>query len=266
MRRPRAAAPRPATPARGGEEGHRTAYPHNIRPLTRLIRCGSCGGEANLANKQRYVCAGARFTRTCRNTRGARVPDLVAAMFPALRKSVAEVPDLFAEVEAYLKGERERQSSLKRKAADLRGRVERLFGLIERGLLTERSYDRLRELEEKLAAAEDAARQVPRLPSSDGDIRQGIERALARMEMDLLVGSRAWYLKEGLSLVIEKIVLTPVKHRPTGSTIEVWARPDGWPAFWRLMKKAGIAGFDGPAGARGARRRSAPKSCGHEPG
>ena len=247
-----AAMPGSASPRKSGQECRRTTYPYNIRPLMGLVRCGHCGGEANLANRQRYVCAAARFTGACRNTRGVRVPELVGVIFPALRKSVARVPDLFAEVDAFLKKERERQAALKKEAADLDGCIKRFFDLFERGLLTEYSYERLRNLEKKRAAAEEAVRKVPRLPSSDSDIRPGIDRALTRMEMDFLVQSRAWYLKEGLSLVVEKIVLTPVEHKRSGSTIEVWVRPEGWPAFWQLMKKANIPGFDGRSSGRSA--------------
>ena len=225
------AEPRPASKKRAWHEWN----PHNVQPLTGLVRCGRCGGMAHLANLGRYVCADARYTRTCNNTRGKRVPELVRALFPALRKSLSRQRGLFAGVNALVEGARERRAALEKEIAEKNRGIEKLLKVAERGLLTERVFQRMAELEKGLTAAKNAIKTVPGLPASEREVRLALGRALDRMKLDLLEQARAGYLRDALRLVVEKITLTPIADRMYGSTVRIRLKPGGWPDLWRVM-------------------------------
>jgi hypothetical protein len=203
--------------------------------LTGLVLCGVCGGLAHLANLGRYVCADARYVRTCNNTRGKRAPEISAALFPALWKSLSRKRGLFAGVNALVEKERERQAVLEKEIAEANAGIERFMELIEKGLAASRAFERIAELEKRLVTAKNAIRTVPALPASEKDVRLALGRALGRMKQDLLEQARAEYLRDALSLVVESITLTPISDRPTGSTVRIRLKPEGWPELWRVM-------------------------------
>ena len=225
------AEPRPAPKKREWYEWN----PHNAQPLTGLVRCGVCGGLAHVANRGRYVCADARYTRACNNTRGKRAPEIAAALFFALRKSLSRKRGLFAGVNALVEKERERHAALEKELAEANAGIERFMELIEKGLAAHRAFERIAELERRLATAKNEIRTVPVLPASEMEIRLALGRALGRMKQDLLEQTRAEYLRDAMSLVVESITLTPIADRPTGSTVRVRLKPKGWPELWRVM-------------------------------
>ena len=157
--------PPPPPPAvrkrRSSKHPARAAKPHNIQPLTGLVRCGVCGGLAHLANLGRYVCADARYVKTCNNTRGKRVPDLARVLFPALRESLEEQRDLLPAVNALVKRERELRDELERKIAEADAGINELLKVAEKGSLTERVFQRMAELEKELTEAKNAIRPFP---------------------------------------------------------------------------------------------------------
>ena len=229
-------APRPAVrKRRSSKQPASWVRPHNIQTLTGLVRCGVCGGLAHLANLGRYVCADARYVKTCNNTRGKRVPEMARVLFPALRESLEEQRDLFAGVNALVERERERHAALEKEIAEADAGIERFMEVIEKGLLTERAFERMAELEKRLTEAKNAIRAVPTLPAPERDVRLTLGRALGRMKLDLLEQAPVQYLRHALRLVVESITLTPILDRPTGSTIHVCLKPRGWPELWRVM-------------------------------
>ena len=131
--------------------------------------------------------------------------------------------------------ERERHDALEKEIAEVNVGIERFMELVERGLLTERAFERTAELEKRLTEAKNAIRSVATLPASERAVRHTLERALVRMEFDLLGRLRAEYLRDALRLVVESITLTPIADRPSGSTIHVRLKPRGWPGLWRMM-------------------------------
>ena len=232
----RPAAPRPAVrKRRSSKRPVRAAKPHNIQPLTGLVRCGICGGMAHVANLGRYVCADARYLGTCGNTRGKRTPELARALFPALRKSLEGQRDLLPAVNALVERERERHAALEKEIAEANGGIERFLELIEKGLVAARAFGRIAELEKKLSVARDAIRTVPALPASERDIHLTLGRALGRMKLDLFEQARAEYLRDALRLVVERMTLIPIANKPTGSTVRLRLKPRGWPDLWRVM-------------------------------
>ena len=215
----------------------RKSHFHNIQPLTGLVCCGVCGGLAHVASHGRYVCAAARYTKACRNTRGKRTPEIGTAVFEALSNSLKKQTDLFSRVNALVDKERERQTKLNDEIAELDARIDQMLKLIEKRLVTERAFDRMAELEKALATAKDEMRDVPSLPTSENCVRRTLARGLKRMEMDLRNDPRPAYLRDALRQVVEKIALVPIDCRPSGSTLSIRLRPRGWPALWKLLTK-----------------------------
>ena len=228
---------RPGRPPRA-PVARRAKPPHNIQPLTGLIRCGRCGGLANVADRRRYVCADARFTKACKNTRGVSIAALTGRVFRDLREALRDEPDLLCAVTALVARDRQKQDELKRARANLNSRIGRLLKLVEHGLVTDRAFERMRKLETELAKAEDALRTVPPPPASEREVRREIVLGLGRMEDEFNEKPRIPFLREAFKLVIERVTLTPLADKKRGSTIDVSVRREGWPALWLLLTEA----------------------------
>ena len=208
-----------------------------IQPLTGLVRCGVCGGNANLANRRRYVCATARFAKTCRNYRAVRSPQLVEALFPVLRDSLAAAPALRPAVLISTAERTRRNDALGTQAARLRARIDRLWAAIEDGVDPIAGARRIRKLEAAIAALERRMAATP-APPPETAIRASIGLALDRMETCFDAHRHAAPRRRALRTVVAAITLTPIEGKKRGSTIDIDLRPDGWPAFWRLLDDA----------------------------
>ena len=210
-------------------------------PFTGLVRCGRCGGPARLADRQRYVCAVARFAKACDNYRGVRSPALVEAVFPRLRESLAAAPAILPWVAASIEADRRTQEALEARRAELAGRIDRLVAAIEDGVQAGRATRRVLALERELRTVEGAIRTVPRAPASESDMRAALARALDRMKALYSDPAAAPLLRPALGLLIERIAISPIEGKPRGSTVSVTLREGGWPAVWRLLAEAGWA-------------------------
>ncbi len=216
----------------------RAKPPHNIQPLTGLIRCGRCGGLANVADRRRYVCADTRFTKACKNTRGVSIAALTGRVFRDLREALRGEPDLLAAVTALVARDRQKQDELRRSRTNLNNRIGRLLKLVEHGLVTDRAFERMRKLETELSKVEDALRTVPPPPASEREVRRDISLGLGLMEDQFNEKSRIPFLRQAFKLVIERVTLMPLADKAKGSTIAVGVRREGWPALWFLLTEA----------------------------
>ena len=205
------------------------------------MRCGRCGGPARLADRQRYVCAVARFAKACDNYRGVHSPALVEAVFPRLSESLAAAPSILPSVAASIEADRRTQEALESRRAELAGRIDRLVAAIEDGVQAGQATRRVLALERELRTIEGAIRTVPRAPPSESDMRAALARALERMKTLYSDPAAAPLLRPALGLLVERIVISPIEGRPRGSTVSVTLREGGWPAVWRLLAETGWA-------------------------
>ncbi len=237
-----------ALPPRGPRPKVRAALPDpaaaepartlRVQPFTGLVRCGACGGLANLADAQRYVCATARFTRKCRNYRAVRTPRLVEAVFPLLGDSLARSPDIRPHVAQALANDTERQRRLVAKHSRIHGRVGRLLTAVEEGVHHEQAIKRIRKLEDEAARIKRRMKLTPPPPPDEAAIRAGLSRALGRMEREFYDPAHARLLRRALGLLVARIVQTPIPDQARGSDVAVELTPAPWPGVWLLLADA----------------------------
>lgn len=231
----RARAPREPAPRRAKAP----PSPRWRHPLTGLVRCGRCGGAANLADRQRYVCRTARLGRACDNYRAVRAPALFEAVFPRLCESLAAAPELRPAIVASIEDDRRRQAALASRRSALTARIGRLLAAVENGVESEQATRRIVDLEDELKTVEREIEAVPPPPASE--IRAALARSLDRIRERYGEPSPARLWRSAFRLLIERIAISPIEGKPRGSTVSVTLREGGWPAAWRLLAEAGWA-------------------------
>ena len=207
-------------------------------PLTGLVRCGRCGGAANLADRQRYVCRAARLGRACDNYRAVRAPALFEAVFPRLSESLAAAPELRPAIVASIEDDRRRQAALASRRSSLTARIGRLLAAVENGVGSEQATRRIVDLEDELKTVEREIEAVPPPPASESEIRAALARSLDRIRERYGEPSSARLWRSAFRLLIERIAISPIEGKPRGSTVSVTLREGGWPAVWRLLAEA----------------------------
>ena len=209
-----------------------------IRPFTGLVRCGGCGGVANLADRRRYVCRDARFTEECDNYRAVKEPRLRELVFPRLREALASASGIRSRIEASIREADAKHAALEDRASRLEERIERLLVVVEEGIETDKASARIRELGAELREVRKQMKSVPPRPLPEKEIRAGIRRSLDRIEAEFHDQDQALFFRDALKLVVESVTFTPIADKKRGSTVDVELRPEGWPTFWRLVSEA----------------------------
>ena len=209
-----------------------------IRPFTGLVRCGRCGGVANLADRRRYVCRASRFTEECDNYRAVKEPELQKLVFPRLREALAAEGGIRSRIAATVREADARHAALENQESRLTERIERLLVVVEEGIEPDKTSARIRELGAELKEIRKAMKSDPARPPPEKEIRAGIRRVLNRIEDEFQDQGQSLFLRDVLKLVIESIAFTPIADKKRGSMVEVQLRPEGWPALWRLVSDA----------------------------
>ena len=209
-----------------------------VHPLTGLVRCGACGSVSNIANEQRFVCATARFTKTCGNYRAVKAPKLLDEVMPRVDEALAVAPAVRPGVVELVEEETEKRAVLRESAADLQGRIGRLLTAIEEGIEPAKASVRIRELEVELKKKRRLIKSMPPPPPEEGAIRDGLAKLVCRMGTEARGRTSSPLVRKAFGLVVEKIVLTPLTGSRQGSTIDIHLRSGGWPALWLLLSEA----------------------------
>ena len=205
---------------------------HNQHALTGWVKCGWCGGPKSLANETRYLCSTHRYAHNCKNSRGTKEPVLMAAVYAALHDRIKTGPDFHPVLMRAFAKETRAREQLEKQEADIRARIGRLLGAIERGVneqsATERILDLQRDLEEiRLKKQHDVPSALP----DEALIRATLAQAVQSVEMSKAVESTRVLFQ----CVLKEIVLTPVQGQRTGETMSITLREAGWPDFWRTI-------------------------------
>ena len=204
--------------------------PLNARPLTGLVKCGWCGGNKSIANNTRYVCSTHRLERKCKNARGQREQRIAEEVFSAIRDAIEQEGNWAIAISAGLEREVSQRKELDSEAALLKVRTDRLFDAIEKGI--EVDADRIRDLQER----QEYIHSLPPLPNlafSHDDAKHSLLQALNEVHERWDDQKFARPIKEFLSLVVDKIVCTPLPNRYKGESIYVALKPPSdWAKFY----------------------------------
>ncbi|MBF0326698.1 MAG: recombinase family protein [Alphaproteobacteria bacterium] len=214
----------PAEKAKQGRAEPRILSSHNQHALTGWVKCGWCGGPKSLANESRYLCSTHRYARKCKNSRGVKEPVLMDAVFLQLRERIAGGPDFRPAFLAAFAREMKRRDDLVKQQADLKGRIERLLAVIERGVNEENVTGRILTLQDELEdVRRQAALEMPVEIPDEATIRASLRQAvdLAQANADVADTRRLF------QCVLKQVVLTPIDGSSRGETVAISLREDG---------------------------------------
>lgn len=205
---------------------------HNQHALTGWVYCGWCGGLKSIANASRYLCSTHRYAKKCKNSRGVKELALLAAAFAALRERIEAGSDFRAHfIHAYAQ-EIEATRELEKTVGQIRGRIDLLMELVEKGVDREHVADRILALQDELHAVRERMRaeKPPTLPD-EGTIRHTLRQAIDDLEELGDVTEQ----RVAFKMILSRITLTPLPDKARGETISIELRESGWPDFWRTV-------------------------------
>ncbi|WP_172822189.1 recombinase zinc beta ribbon domain-containing protein, partial [Magnetospirillum moscoviense] len=229
--------PRPqAEKAKRDKAEPRILSSHNQHAMTGWVKCGWCGGPKSLANDSRYLCSTHRYAHKCKNSRGVKEPVLMEAVFRQLHERIAGGPDFRPAFLAAFAREMRRRDDLVKQQTDLKGRIERLLAVIERGVNEENVTGRILALQDELEdVRRQAAIEIPVEIPDEAAIRASLGQAIGLLQADADVADT----RRLFQCVLKDVVLTPVEGSYRGETIAITLREEGWPDLWRLIGAEG---------------------------
>lgn len=205
---------------------------HNQHALTGWIKCGWCGGPKSLANNTRYLCSTHRYAHKCANSRGTKEPVLMAAVYQALFDRLKSGPDFSPLFRRTFAKETEARALLEKKEKDILARIGRLLEAVEHGVKKDIATPRIVELQHELQEVREAMQiDVPAALPDETVIREELTRAVRTVEMSRHVASARLVFQR----VLGEVVLTPIADQPSGETMSITLREQGWPELWRLI-------------------------------
>lgn len=228
------------TPRKSKPRSAKNWAPANARPLTGLVKCGWCGGNKSIANNTRYVCSTHRLERKCKNARGQREKKIAESVFSSIRDAIEQEANWAITIRAGLEREIAQRRELDSEAELLKVRTDRLFDAIEKGIQVD--PDRIRDLQER----QEYIRSLPPLPDlklSHDVAKSSLLEAIHEMQERWDDQKFARPIKELLSLIVDRIVCTPIPDKYKGEAIKVTLKPPrDWAKFylhagstWRRM-------------------------------
>lgn len=206
----------------------------NRKPLTNLVFCGSCGFKKTMAQAHSYGCSVARHAKgVCTNRRQTKEIVIFATLLSRLKADIESQEDLKAEFKNRFAQDLSTAQKDMREANQLRESVERYKKVIEEGVSLGAIIEELKILEERMRTLESriSAAKVKDLPS-ERTIKEVLYRGLTYIEQSVHVKRSASVIQGLLSVVVEKIILTPVATAKRGENIEIILRSERWPEFY----------------------------------
>jgi site-specific DNA recombinase len=150
----------------------------------------------------------------------------------ALFERIRHGPDFTPRFQLAFGRETREREKLEKQEKDIRARIDRLLGAIERGVNEESATQRIlglqRDLEDiRLKKLNDFPAVLP----DETVIRTILTQAIQSVEISMAVESARLLFQ----CVLKEIVLTPIADQRSGETMSITLREDGWPEFWRLI-------------------------------
>ena len=130
---------------------HRSRY-----LLSGLLRCGCCGGDFTIVNKDRFSCSTRKRKGTCDNALSISRQDIEARVLVGLKDRLMDPELINAFVEGYqetIREEREKakaaEAQIEKRKSDIDRKIAGIFKAIEDGLYEPSIKDRLADLKEQ---------------------------------------------------------------------------------------------------------------------
>jgi len=101
------------------------------RLLSGLVRCGACGGNMTIVNRERYSCSAKRERGTCSSPVGIKVAELEKRVLDGLREILLGRQDL---VEEFATAYREEVDRLRRSRTNDGSRLQKELAKVQRGI------------------------------------------------------------------------------------------------------------------------------------
>ena len=192
---------------------HRSRY-----LLSGLLRCGCCGGDFTIINKNRFSCSTRKRKGTCHNSLSIQRHDIEARVLIGLKNRLMAPELVSAFVEGYQEAVRQEQQNartarahIEKRKSDVDRKISGIFKAIEDGLYEPSMKDRLEELK----IQRDAIAQETFIPEPLAmDILQHPRAAeiygrwVGRLEQSL-EGENPFEAMELIRSMIDHILLTP---------------------------------------------------------
>ena len=135
---------------------HRSRY-----LLSGLLRCGCCGGDFTIINKNRFSCSTRKRKGTCDNAQSITVQEIEDRVLVGLKDRLMDPELVSAFVEGYQEAVRDEQeqakaakSQLEKRKAEIDRKIAGIFKAIEDGLYEPSMKDRLADLKGQREALE----------------------------------------------------------------------------------------------------------------
>ena len=210
----------------------------SCKPLTGLVYCGVCDNKAILANDQRYICGCYRMYKKCNNARAVKTPVLLSMISQVIISHI-DMTDWRTELTEFCgKVEKNWEEELKL----LENKISNLTGSIEMGVKVESIKTRINELEiKRLQFNQELEKSNSKniiLTGNDNKyIRKKLKDAIIMLEQLLTENQDNGYRwREIMSLLVDKVITTPIPDKKRGMTIEVKiAGMEGWAEFYRRI-------------------------------
>ena len=135
-----------------GYDRRRGRGPKAVRPLTPLLRCGSCGGSLTIHSRERYTCQTRREAGWCSNNRRVPVAEVEEAAVQQLREAVRFGGDWLGDLKSAGETVAQMRAEAARDVDETRSRLRNLIEAIELGERGDGVRNRITELERDLAA------------------------------------------------------------------------------------------------------------------
>ena len=207
-----------ATPLQRPEQSRRPK-----RLFSGLVKCGVCGGNLTIVQKDRYGCMEARQKGTCTNNRSMKATDIEARVLDGLRDRLMEpelvqafVDEYHSELERLQKDARRRHTSHAKERASLERQIARLVDAIAEGSVSELGAvgEKLRDLEGRLSALPVFNEQEPQRiewhPNAVNIYKQKVADLSTALSADDVVRDEA---AAALRNLVDKIVAHPGEKR-----------------------------------------------------
>jgi site-specific DNA recombinase len=135
---------------------HRSRY-----LLSGLLRCGCCGGDFTIINKNRFSCSTRKRKGTCDNAQSITIQEIEDRVLIGLKDRLMDPELVSAFVTGYQESVREEQeqakaakSQLEKRKAEIDRKIAGIFKAIEDGLYEPSMKDRLADLKGQREALE----------------------------------------------------------------------------------------------------------------
>ena len=178
--------------------------------LSGIVCCGLCGTVSQRANGERYICGSYRRNQGCKNSRGLTAKKIKDELFSTLTSFVINYSGFQKQFNSSFYKEKKRLQKSSNKIAEIELRIKRLLDVIEEGINTKEISDRIKILQNEKTKL--LALQSHNLPEvlSDEKIKKILLKNLniLRKMYEEEESAKSW--KESVSLIVEKIITTPI--------------------------------------------------------